>query len=193
MGYQYLNNDNQGVLPNETELWIMVHSLNAIKRKNIPLCEGVSKSLEYLEIFYESTKDKRYIDVALLEIKAFLVLGGAYYKNSDQFNRFLSLEEIEPEDLLKQYGVKHVKLNKNQIKGLIRKWMPSRENPMRISEVADDILQKVLTNQVGRYFYSYKRNGEKLLETDVYELIEEEKNSYFHDVNRMQYYLLDKR
>lgn len=193
MDYPKQENGDQRTISEESELWIMVHSLNALKRKNIPLMEGITKSLEYLEILYRATKDKRYIDVAVLEIKAYLILGGDYCKNKEQFRQILSIVELEETPLLIKYGAKKANLNKNEIKSLFRKWMPSKENPMKITEVAEDIIQKVTTRQLGRYVYSYKGNGKKQDATDIYELIVEEEESYFHDVNRMQYYFFDKR
>ena len=78
----------------DKDLWIMIHSFNALKRKNIMLDEGIRKSLEHLNNFYEATNDKRYMDVAVLEIKAFLILGGEYFRNKDQFDPILASEGI---------------------------------------------------------------------------------------------------
>lgn len=192
MDYPKQENENLRMISDE-DLWIMVHSLNALKRKNIPLREGITKSLEYLDVLYQVTKDKRYIDVAVLEIEAYLILGGDYCKSREQFRKILSMVEIEEASLLTKYGAKKANLNRNEVKSLFRKWMPSKENPMKIAEVVDDIIQKVTTRQLGRYIYSYKGNGKKQYETDIYELIVDKTESYFHDVNRMQYYFFDKR
>lgn len=42
----------------DKDLWIMLHSFNALRRKNIALDEGIRKSLEHLNNFYEVTNDK---------------------------------------------------------------------------------------------------------------------------------------
>jgi hypothetical protein len=176
----------------DKDLWIMIHSFNALKRKNIMLDEGIRKSLEHLNNFYEATNDKRYMDVAVLEIKAFLILGGEYFRNKDQFDPILASEGIDLEWLLSRYGIKRIKLNRGQVRGLIRKWMPSRENPAKISEVVDEIMERVSHHQTGRYLYSYKRGCAKESDTDLYELIVEEEDSYFHDITRMQYYIFER-
>ena len=137
----------------DKDLWIMLHSFNALRRKNIALDEGIRKSLEHLNNFYEVTNDKRYMDVAVQEIKAFLILGGEYLRNKEQFDPILASEGIDLEQLLSRYGIKRVKLNKSQIRGLFRKWMPSKENPAKISEVVDEIIERVLHRQIGRYLY----------------------------------------
>ena len=134
----------------DKDLWIMLHSFNALRRKNIALDEGIRKSLEHLNNFYEVTNDKRYMDVAVQEIKAFLILGGEYLRNKEQFDPILASEGIDLEQLLSRYGIKRVKLNKSQIRGLFRKWMPSKENPAKISEVVDEIIERVLHRQIGR-------------------------------------------
>ena len=130
----------------DKDLWIMIHSFNALKRKNIMLDEGIRKSLEHLNNFYEATNDKRYMDVAVLEIKAFLILGGEYFRNKEQFDPILASEGIDLEWLLSRYGIKRIKLNRGQVRGLIRKWMPSRENPTKISEVVDEIMENTCTS-----------------------------------------------
>lgn len=142
--------------------------------------------------FYEATKDKRYMDVAVLEIKAFLILGGEYFKNKEQFDPILISEGIDLEQLLSRYGIKRVNLNRSQVRGLFRKWMPSKENPAKISEVVDEIIERVSLHQTGRYLYSYKRSYAKGADADLYELIVADEDSYFHDITRMQYYIFER-
>lgn len=173
----------------EHDMWIMVFTLRSLARKGIPLVEGISKSLEYLKGFYCATKDKKYLDVALLEIKAYLIMGGKYFNNYKQFDEILKEKDIEKKEFLLEYDAVQINLNRNQITRLIRKWMPSKDNPMKIMEVADDIINKVLNKEVGIYTYTYKSYNAKQYDVDLYELIVEDDNSYFHDVALMQYYI----
>lgn len=192
MEYKCSSSNTKQSTVEDKDLWIMIHSFNALKRKNIILDEGIRKSLDYLNNFYAATNDKRYMDVAVLEIKAFLILGGEYFKNKEQFDPILASEGIDLEQLLSRYGIKRVKLNRSQVRGLFRKWMPSKENPAKISEVVDEIIERVSLHQTGRYFYSYKRAYAREKDTDLYELIVEDEDSYFHDITRMQYYIFER-
>ncbi len=192
MEYECSSDHIRQSMKEDKDLWIMLHSFNALRRKNIGLDEGIRKSLEHLNNFYEATNDKRYLDVAVQEIKAFLILGGEYLRNKEQFDPILASEGIDLEQLLSRYGIRRVKLNKSQIRGLFRKWMPSKENPAKISEVVDEIMERVLRHQTGRYLYSYRRSCERQGNTDLYELIVEERDSYFHDITRMRYYIFER-
>lgn len=172
----------------EPELWIMIYTLDSLLRKGITLQEGIRYSLEYLKILYEATSDSRYHNIALLEIKAYLVMGGQYIHNEEIFNYFLQNSGEEKNEILLKYGAKCVNLNKNQITGLIRKWRPSKDNPMKHSEVVDDIIGKVSAQKLGVYTYTYKRKIGSQFKVELYELVIYEDISYLHDVEQMKYY-----
>ena len=40
---------------------------------------------------------------------------------------------------------KRIKLTKSQVRGMIGRWRPSRDSPMTIGELVDDIIRKVKT------------------------------------------------
>ena len=84
---------------------------------------------------------------------------------------------------------KRVKLTKAQIRSMIGRWRPSRENPMTIGELVEDIIKKVKEHQTGRYIYRYCRSdctsGE---DAEIYELVVGREESYFYDVRKFRFY-----
>ncbi len=82
-----------------------------------------------------------------------------------------------------------MKLTKAQIRSMIGRWRPSRENPMTIGELVEDIIKKVKEHQTGRYIYRYCRSdctsGE---DAEIYELVVGREESYFYDVRKFRFY-----
>ena len=72
---------------------------------------------------------------------------------------------------------------------MIGKWKPSRDSPMTIGELVDDIIRKVREHQTGRYIYEYHRTDiSSEAGTEIYELVINDGESYFHDVKRFRFY-----
>lgn len=73
---------------------------------------------------------------------------------------------------------------------MIGKW--SASNSMSITEVVDDIIEKVKEHKQGIYYYKNNRGRKmELTETingELYELIISEKDCYFHDIKRKKYF-----
>lgn len=84
---------------------------------------------------------------------------------------------------------KRVKLTKTQVRSMIGRWKPSKTNPMTIGELVEDIIRKVKEHQTGRYIYHYCRTDCVSKEdAEIYELVVNEDESYFHDVRKFRFY-----
>lgn len=181
---RYINNK-----PMEPELGIMLEVLDSLGRKGLVLRDALGKSLDYLNQLYQATNDRKVLDVALLQIKAFLYMGGSYKSLNEKFDAVLKELEVSRESILLQYSAKYVNATSGQVRGMIGRWMPSKENPMKIQEVVDDIIRKVSSREQGRYLYQYKRKDGKWQQVDSYELVIDSDFAYFHDFGNIRYYI----
>lgn len=176
----------------EKDLYIMVNLLEGLKRKNMVLQEILEKSLSYLKLLFDSTGDDKLMDVALLEIKAFLYMGGSYKSLEEKFNDVILQTGTDCNDLLLNYGAKQIPLTQSNIRSMIGRWMPSKENPMKIKEVVNDIIEKVNAHEIGTYLYQYVHKNGKWRKEDQYELVIKSDMAYFRDVGEIKYYILKK-
>ena len=71
---------------------------------------------------------------------------------------------------------------------MIRKWMPSKKNPMTIMQVVDDIIDKVTNQRFGHYYYRYTRGQGDNTQEDIYELAINESECYFLDIKDFKIY-----
>ena len=84
---------------------------------------------------------------------------------------------------------KRIKLTKSQVRGMIGRWRPSRDSPMTIGELVDDIIRKVKNHEEGRYIYQYHRTDVTTKgDIEVYELVINKDESYFYDVKKFRFY-----
>ena len=84
---------------------------------------------------------------------------------------------------------KRIKLTRSQVRGMIGRWRPSRDSPMTIGELVDDIIRKVKNHEEGRYIYQYHRTDVTTKEDiEVYELVINKDESYFYDVKKFRFY-----
>ena len=137
-------------------------------------------------------KNKKYLYCAILYIQAYLEFGFDYDVLFDKVINELgySKEEVFPKDF---YKADKVKLNKSQVRSMIRKWKPG--NKSTIAEVVQDIITKVKLHQEGIYYYvnsgTKKDIGEMDITSDVYELVINKSECYFHDIRRKKYFTFD--
>ena len=73
------------------------------------LQEILEKSLSYLKLLFDATGDDKLMDVAFLEIKAFLYMVGNYKSLEKKFNDVILQTGTDRNDLLLNYGAKHDK------------------------------------------------------------------------------------
>lgn len=150
-------------------------------------------SVSRLYSYYLETKDKCYIETALLHIRAYVEMGFEYEDKAEVFDCVLeTLGTSRHLEFPKAYYYsKKIKANKTQIRTMIKKWPASKER-MNINDVVQDILDKVLNKKVGIYYYnsSTTPNSENIGDGDLYELVISEKETYFHDIKRRKYFTI---
>ena len=90
---------------------------------------------------------------------------------------------------------KRVKPNKSQVRRMIGKWMPSKDNPLTINQVVEDIIDKVVNKKEGVYYYSYKKSSRNKIEDikreNLYKLIITKSECYFIDLHKLIVYLFE--
>ncbi len=177
----------------EKEIKLIEIALFSLHYRGIGIKSSIECIVSYLKEQFELSGDLRYLETALLNIQAYLNLGFVYEEKAECFNQVLKLYNCQREDvfLKSQYDKKCVRLNRNQIKKMIGRWRPSKENPMKIAEVVDDILDKVENKKLGHYYYHYISSYEKSRKkqnADMYELVVLEDECFFVDVKNQKYY-----
>ena len=129
--------------------------------------------------------------LAKQHMQAYVNMGFALNEQNQTIRDIISIldqtiADFYPKDSLPG---KRVKLTKAQIRSMIGRWRPSRENPMTIGELVEDIIKKVKEHQTGRYIYRYCRSdctsGE---DAEIYELVVGREESYFYDVRKFRFY-----
>lgn len=140
--------------------------------------------------------EKKYLELAELYMYAYANLGYALDDEKEEIRELLSLMGKTKEDFY-PYGFflgRKIGLTKPQVRSMIGKWKPSKENPMTISEVVDDIILKVSNHQEGHYIYEYSRKyAGHPAEPEIYELVIGKESSYFYDVSNLKYYTFEER
>lgn len=170
------------------ELFSLIYTLELLQYKGISICETVDSSIRYLREWYLETKEYRYLELALLQMQACFEMGVVKKKELELYTEICQLANVTLKDLLKKklYLSKEIKLNKSQVKGMIRRWKPSKNNPMTISEVVEDIITKVSEHKEGRYIYRYvkqRNSGNKdWMKEDLYILLINKSETVFFDV-----------
>lgn len=156
----------------------------SVQYKGLPIKETFFKSIDLLKNHYEETKNIRYLEVALLHIQAYLEMGFPYEQGESVFAEVLRKlgTTRESEFPRRFYASSSIKLNKSQVRSMIRKWPASPYQKMKIDEVVADIIQKVQKKQSGIYYYQCAVTKE------VYELTIQEEEIFFYDVSRGLFY-----
>lgn len=155
--------------------------------------EVFEATVQRLYSYYQETKDKCYIETALLHIQAYMEMGFEYEDKAELFDHIL--EELGTSRQLEfpkaYYYSKKIKANKTQIRSMIVRW-PASKVRMNINELVQDILDKVNNKKVGIYYYNSNPtpdNGNDG-DGDLYELVVSEKDIYFHDIKRRKYFTI---
>lgn len=156
----------------------------SLQYRNISIKMTFLDSVNQLYNYYEKSKDKEYLEVASLHIQAYMEMGFLYEDGSDIFNKVLielgtSREIRFPKRF---YSSKKIKLNKSQIKSMIKKWPASPYQKMKINEVVMDIINKVAAQEMGIYYYKCA------VTDDLYELVISKNETFFHDIGRGIFY-----
>ena len=176
------------------EVQMTIYTLQSLCFKGISIPETVRMSLENLVQWYESANDSKYIHTALVQICALSEMGMMRDSDVELYKKVYEHAEWGEEELWKHhlFITKKIKPNKSQVKALIRKWMPSRNNPMTIAEVVDDILDKVKNCKQGHYYYCYERKNQRKQSDqngrDIYKLVIESHQSFLLDIKAAKCY-----
>ena len=141
--------------------------------------EVLADSITWLYDRYYETGDRKYLEQALRNIQAYI-----------QF--LLGAERIQVMFLDERY-TKIVKLNKNQVRGMIGKWNPHIHS-MTINSVIEDVMDKVKHEKEGVYTY---RSGQRIfrgreIPKDEYRLVVYGHKAQFFDVGKGLCYTIEK-
>lgn len=155
--------------------------------------EVFEAAVQRLYYYYLETKNKCYIETALLHIQAYMEMGFEYEDKAELFD--CVLENLGTSRNLEfpkaYYYSKKIKANKAQIRSMIVRW-PASKNRMNINEVIQDILDKINNKKAGIYYYNSNpspENGDDA-DGDLYELVVSDKDIYFHDIKRRKYFTI---
>lgn len=157
--------------------------------------EVLADSITWLYDRYYETEDRKYLEQALRNIQAYIQFGYPYEEEQDLFDRILCLlgaERIQVMFLDERY-TKIVKLNKNQVRGMIGKWNPHIHS-MTINSVIEDVMDKVKHEKEGVYTY---RSGQRIfrgreIPKDEYRLVVYGHKAQFFDVGKGLCYTIEK-
>lgn len=156
----------------------------SVQYKNLSVKKTMIDAAEQLYWYYEKLKDIRFLETATLHMQAYLEMGFAYEEGGEIFDRILkklgTTREMQfPE---KFYAPKKVKLNKSQVRSMLRRWPAASGQGMKIGEVVEDIIRKAEKKETGIFCYECAATG------DLYELVINEKEIFFHDIRKGVFY-----
>ncbi|ANU44951.1 hypothetical protein ADH76_01390 [Enterocloster clostridioformis] len=155
-----------------------------VQYRNLSVNKTFIDAIQQLYYYYENSHNAAYLEVATLYIRAYLEMGFSYEDGKEVFDNVLkelgTSRELEfPQ---KFYVAKRIKLNKSQVKSMIKKWPASPHQKMRIDEVVMDIITKVKNKEIGIFYYQCA------VTRDMYELVISENEIFFHDLRRGIFY-----
>lgn len=156
----------------------------SVQYKNISVQKTFIDTVFQLYQYYENSKELKYLEIAVLHIQAYLEMGFLYDTGKEVYD--LVLKELGTTRELKFprkfYAAKQIKLNKAQVKSMIKKWPASPHQSMKIDEVVSDVIEKVKRKETGIFYYKCE------VTKDMYELVISEKEMFFHDLRRGIFY-----
>lgn len=170
----------------ENGLYIEAIKLAAgsVQYKNISVKATFIDAVTQLYQYYISSRDNKYLEIAILHIQAYLEMGFPYDYGKDVFDLILDKLGTTRELKFPQkfYSARKVKLNKTQVRNMIKKWPASPHQQMKIGDVVTDIIEKVRNKEIGIFYYKCA------VTDDMYELVISTKETFFHDLKRGIFY-----
>lgn len=163
-------------------------AIECMSLSSMSICKEVGNVVEVFKNLFSNNKERKYLNIALAFIQAYIELGFCYEDHEELFNMVLEEYGTTKNNLFQRkiYNTCKIKVNKSQIRTMIGRWPASNNKAMKISEVVNDIIEKISTHQVGRYKYI-----NPIMPNNIYELIISKNESYFHDIRRKKYYVFD--
>ena len=124
------------------DLYTMMFSLQTLQNQGITIRETVYKSLDKLLLWNKESENSKYLELALLHMQAYANMGFALDEENKTICEILKKTGKTREDFFpKGYLLgKRIKLTRSQVRGMIGRWRPSRDSPMTIGELVDDII-----------------------------------------------------
>lgn len=176
----------------------MMYTLEMLSSRGLTVRGTVRKNLNWLKKWYSQEMDQEYLELALLQICALFGMGLIKKDDMTLYNEICSLADTSMEELLENCTCisKRVKVSRQGIYSLIGKWMPGKKNPMKKSDVVEDIMDKLINHRQGQYYYCYERYyvGNKCPETEkknMYKLVINQEESYFFDLKQFRIYIFE--
>lgn len=182
------------MLYNNVEVQIIKIAVQNMESLGLVSKDILLKSIMWLKESYEKFQVTEYLEKAVWHIYAYLELGFPYEDGSDLFRVILEylqldIEEVFPE---RKWLYKRVPLNKTNVRNLLGRWNPGLHS-MKISDVVEDILNKVSTMQEGEYLYNsgkvISQNQDQMLWENTFKLYIRHEDATFHDVINNKYYV----
>lgn len=156
----------------------------SVQYKGLSVEETMIGAVNELYKYYQYTQNINYLETAILQIQAYLELGFIYDHAKHQFNPVLEKMGTTRETQFPKrfYRSKQIKLNKSQVRSMIKKWPASSQQRMKIDDVVEDIIEKVKKHKEGIYYY------QSAVPDELYELVINEREAFFHDLQRGVFY-----
>lgn len=176
----------------------MIYTLETLSCRGLTVRGTVRKNLNWLKKWYSQEETYEYLELALLQICALFGMGLIKKDDMALYREICSLADTSMEELLENCTCisKRVKVSRQGICSLIGKWMPGKKNPMKKSDVVEDIMDKLINRKEGEYYYCYQKYyaGNKCLETekkDIYKLVINQEESFFLDLKQFRIYTFE--
>lgn len=157
-----------------------------VQYRSLSVKNTLIEAVEQLYVFYVNSSEKKYLEVSKLFIQAYLEMGFSYQEGEKVFDLILNeLGECRQMECSNKKCVERkIKLNKSQVRSMIKRWPASPKQIMKIDEVVEDIIYKSKNKTMGIYYY------ECVVTKDVYELVINENETFFHDLKRGIFFTL---
>ncbi len=167
--------------------------IGSLPYQGISVINTMKKVMEYLCIYYEKTLEKKYLEIAIMHMRAYIELGFVYDELKRQFDFVLTLAGVSKKEIYRNVSGENQsakKISKSEIRSMIRRWTSSKYHTKTKDEVVEDIIDKVERRSMGIYYYHSNQNPKNPKSDDVYALVINEFESYFHDIKRNKYFKL---
>lgn len=167
--------------------------IGSLPYQGISVINTMKKVMEYLCIYYEKTLEKKYLEIAIMHMRAYIEMGFVYDELKRQFDFVLTLAGVSKKEIYRNVSGENQstkKMSKSEIRSMIRRWTSSKYHTKSKDEVVEDIMDKVERRSMGIYYYHSNQNPKNPKSDDVYALVINEFESYFHDIKRNKYFKL---
>lgn len=182
----------------EESVMSMIYTLETLNCRGLTIRGTVRKNLNWLKKWYNQEKEREYLELALLQICAVVRMGLVKEADIALYNEICAMADTSMEELLENCagGTKPIKVSRQGIYSLIGKWMPSRKNQMKKSDVVDDIMDKLVNHREGEYYYCYERGQRgnsypEIIKKDLYKLVINREENLFLDLKQFRIYTLE--